>query len=105
MQGQIVLISPRGALAELDRGTLLKLMDPMHPMGRADLCALSLRAVVQPGVDGEVAAVISLDAETDAQIVAAIESSAREAGFHWRILPEADFAKALSDLAETPRTA
>jgi len=97
MQGQIALISATEPPADLNRSTLLKLMDPMQPMHRADLGALSLKAVVQPGVDGDVAAIISVDTETDAAIVAAIESSARESGFQWRTVPEAEFARVLSD--------
>jgi hypothetical protein len=97
MQGQIVLISAAEPSAALNRLTLLKLMNPMQPMRGADLRALSLKAVVQPGVDGDVAAIMSADTETDAAIVAAIESSARDAGFQWRTVPEAEFARVLSD--------
>jgi len=102
MQGQIALISAAAPAPDLDRSTLLKLMDPMQPMRLADLGALSLKAVVQPGVDGDVAAIISVNKETDAAIATAIESSARESGFEWRAVSEAEFARALSDDRSVP---
>src|SRR5690606_3733254 len=102
MQGQIALISAAETSAALERATLLKLMDPMQPIHRADLSALSLKAVIQPGVDGDVAAIISVDAETDAAIVGAIESSARESGFQWKATSEGDFARVLGDDGSVP---
>lgn len=97
MQGQIALISASSSSVDLDRPTLLKLMDPMRPMRRDELHALSLKAVVQPGVDGDVAVIISIDSETDAAVVAAIEATAQKFGFQWHTGPEAEFASVLSD--------
>ena len=93
----MALLSAADTVLDLDRSTLLELMDPMRPIRRADLGALSLKAVVHPGVDGGVVAIISVDEDTDAAIVGAIESSAREAGFEWRAVSEAEFAGILSD--------
>lgn len=102
MQGQIGLLSARDSAVDLDRATLLRLMDPMRPVRRADLLDLSLKAVVLPGVDGDVAAIVSVDAETDAAILSAIESSARESGYQWLIAPEAELARVLSDHRTVP---
>ena len=102
MQGQIGLLSARDSAVDLDRATLLKLMDPMRPVRRAELLDLSLKAVVLPGVDGDVAAIVSIDAKTDAAIVAAIEASARESGYQWSIAPEAELAHVLSDHRTVP---
>ncbi len=97
LQGQSVLLSLANSEVAPERARLLKLMDPQRALRREDLTALSLLAVVQPGVDGDVAAVVSLSVDVEGEILAAIEREARECGFKWLLVSESDFADTLSE--------
>jgi hypothetical protein len=96
-QGQIVLLTDdepsqrdveRENLAAWDKETVLDLFDADWTTRAAPLASKGVIGVVRPGVDGDVAGLLSL---TDAFLHPALEAIARQtrlAGFDWEIVPE-----------------
>ena len=58
------------------------------------LTVLGVDAAVFPGVDGDVAAVVSANKEVEARILADLRKEAEAASFRWRVLSEDEFARA-----------
>jgi hypothetical protein len=97
LQGQGALISSRESLPIPDRATLLALIDPAFMVTQASLSALGAVALVRAGVDGDVAGVVSLNREVEAELVSSLEAAASEVGIAWLLLAEELFAMSLSD--------
>ena len=97
MQGQIVLLSqPAAPPPEIDEPQLLALFDDDW-IERADaLAAGGVEAVVRPGVDGDVAALLARSAAFEQAILAALEREASRLDAEWEIVSEELFATKLS---------
>jgi len=100
-QGQIVLLageepsqrdSEREDLAAWDRETVLDLFGDDWTTRAVPLASRSITGVVRPGVDGDVAGLLSL---TEGFLHTALEALARQtrlAGFDWAVIPEKELA-------------
>jgi hypothetical protein len=62
------------------------------PITSDALTALDAQALVLPGVDGDVAALVSSTVEIEAKMLAALRMEAELGDFDWRVLNEEDFA-------------
>jgi hypothetical protein len=95
MQGQLVLVSRGDAASAPSRDALLRALDSARSPSAADLVALSALALVRPGVDGDVAGIVSCNTEVEAVLVGSLRSAARDADLDCDELPEAAFARRL----------
>lgn len=94
MQGQVLLISaaadpPPG----IDRKQLLAVLENEWSGTTEQLSALGVIGVVRPGVDGDLAGLLTLTAEVREAGLAALEREARRASFDWSVLSEEVFAE------------
>jgi hypothetical protein len=93
MQGQVVLLSEAAAPPpDFDDKTLLALYGEDWIKHAISLAAVGVNGIVRPGVDGDVASVLTLTAAFEQVLLAALESETRSAGFDWGLLPEEAFA-------------
>ncbi|MGH8622501.1 MAG: hypothetical protein ACRET3_10210 [Burkholderiales bacterium] len=67
-----------------------------RPVGHDFLASLGMAAIVRPGVDGDVAGIISASNSFERQLLESIEGEAHQAGFSWRVLPEDSFGDELA---------
>lgn len=94
-QGQVVLLSaPDVPPRAIDWRTLIALND--RPVGPDALASLRVDAIVRPGVDGDVAGIMSASDSFERQLLGSIEREAGQSGFSWRVLSEDAFAEELS---------
>jgi hypothetical protein len=94
LQGQVALLStPEAPLPEIDQESLLALTgdDWTRRAGSFDPSA-AVVGVLRPGVDGDVAGLLSLTEVFERFVLTALESEARRADFDWALLPEEAFA-------------
>ena len=93
MQGQVVLLSGLDAPPpDLDEDALLALFGEDWTKRAAPLAAAGIEGIVRPGVDGDVAGLLSLRDEFEQTVLNALERETRLAGFDWALLPEEAFA-------------
>jgi len=93
MQGQVVLLSkPDAPPPDVDEETLLALFGEDWTEHAASLAPLGIEGVLRPGVDGDVAGLLSLTDVFEEVVLAALESETRRAGFDWALVPEKEFA-------------
>ena len=97
LQGQSALITRGESLPELDRAMLLAATDPAFTVTQAALSELGAVALVRPGVDGDVAGIVSTSGDVEAEIVSSLEAAAFEARMGWLLVDEESFATFLSD--------
>lgn len=95
LQGQAVLLSdPDADPPAVDEPTLLGLFDDDWARRATPLGALGVQGVVRPGVDGDVAGMLTLNDAFDAHLLESLEREARRAGMTWSLVPEAALLEA-----------
>lgn len=101
LQGQVVLLSAPDAPAPVcDRKTLLALLGDGWVEAAAALASAGIVGILRPGVDGDLAGLLTFTAAIEESVLAALEREARLAGRTWAALAEDDFARWLA--AEEP---
>jgi hypothetical protein len=89
LQGQVTLLSdPEGAPPEIDRDTLLSLIADDWSKRAGALVGLGVRGIVRPGVDGDMAGLLSLTDDFDKVFLRTLESETRRTGLDWAELEE-----------------
>jgi hypothetical protein len=97
MQGQVLLISaPAEAPPEIDRKQLRALLENEWGDAAGALSAPGVIGVVRPGVDGDLAGLLTLTADAERASLAALERESRLASFDWSVLTEEAFAERYS---------
>ena len=98
MQGQVILLgAPDARPPEIDRRTLLSLItDANRPLDLDALGSMGVAAIVRPGVDGDVAGLMSSTEALERQILSAIHDDAVRVGLDWRVLSEDAFGEQLA---------
>jgi len=92
MQGQVVLLSGVDALPpDVDEDALLALFGEDWTKRATPLAAAGIEGIMRPGVDGDVAGLLSLKDEFEQTVLDALERETRLAGFGWALLPEEAF--------------
>jgi len=93
MQGQVVLLSDLEAPPpDIDKDALLALFGEDWTKRAAPLAAAGVEGIMRPGVDGDVAGLLSLRNECEQVVLDALERETRLAGFDWALVPEEAFA-------------
>ena len=97
LQGQVALLSaPDAPPPEIDAPGLLGLLADDWAVQAAALTVPDLRGVLRPGVDGDLAGLLSLGHDFEPVFLAALEAKARSSGFGWSLLTERAFADHLA---------
>ena len=92
MQGQLLLISASAeAPPEIDRKQVRALLENAWRDAAEALSAPRVIGVVRPGVDGDVAGLLTLTADAERTSLAALEGETRRASFDWSVLTEDAF--------------
>jgi hypothetical protein len=92
MQGQVMLLSqPDAPPPDVDAKSLLALFEDAWTTHAASL-GRGIQGVVRPGVDGDVAGLLSLSDAFERDALAALEHETRRAGFEWAVMAEKAFA-------------
>jgi len=93
LQGQVVLLSqPDAPPPDIDEEALLALFGENWTQNAASLAPVGIGGILRPGVDGDVAGLLSLTDAFDQAVFAALESETRRAGFNWALTSEEAFA-------------
>jgi hypothetical protein len=93
LQGQVVLLSePDAPPPDIDEESLLALFGEEWTGRAASLAPAGVQGVVRPGVDGDVAGLVSLNDVFQEAVLTALETETRLAGFEWALLMEEAFA-------------
>jgi hypothetical protein len=94
MQGQVVVLSkPEAPPPDIDEDTLLALFGDDWSTHASSLGPVGIEGIVRPGVDGDVAGLLSLTGAFEEAVLGALESETRRAGFDWAVLTEDAFAR------------
>jgi hypothetical protein len=94
MQGQVLLISTsEDASPGIDRKQLLAVLENEWSGTANQLSSLGVIGVVRPGVDGDLAGLLTLTADARDSSLAALERETRRASFDWSVLSEEAFAE------------
>jgi hypothetical protein len=94
LQGQVVLLSTRDARPpDIDEEMLLALFEEEWTKHGAALAPLGIEGVLRPGVDGDVAGLLSLTDAFEQVLLAALERETRDARLDWALLSESEFAQ------------
>ena len=89
LRGQVALLSnPEAAPPDLEGGALLSLVDNAWATYAAGFSGAGVLGVLRPGVDGDVAGLLSLTPSFEAVMFAALENESARAGFEWAVLSE-----------------
>jgi hypothetical protein len=92
MQGQVVLLSePEAPPPDIDEDTLLALFGDEWTKRAAALSPLGIKGILRPGVDGDVAGLLSVTDAFEQVVLAALESESQRAEIDWALLPESAF--------------
>ena len=93
MQGQVVLLSePDVAPLEIDQELLLALSGDAWTTHAASLAAAGIAGIVRPGVDGDVAGLLTLTDAFEQECARRARRETRRAAFEWAMLTEEAFA-------------
>jgi hypothetical protein len=93
LQGQVVLLSEPGAPPpEIDEESLLALFGEEWTTHAASLAPVGIEGILRPGVDGDVAGLLTLTDAFEQVVLGALERETRRAEFDWALLPEKAFA-------------
>jgi hypothetical protein len=94
MQAQVALVSNADAAPpSLDRERVLNLLAADWTSHVGALGESGIRVVMRPGVDGDVAGLLSLLPDAESELIGALEAHCRNAGIAWSIVPEDEFAR------------
>ena len=89
LQGQVVLLSdPDADPPAVDEPTLIALFENDWARRAAALGSIGVEGVVRPGVDGDVAGMLTLTGTLNAHLLESLEREARRAGLTWSLVPE-----------------
>lgn len=93
LQGQVLLLSPPDAAPPvIERHQLLDLFEEDWSREVATLAAAGVAGIVRPGVDGDLAGLLSFTTGFEDALLAALEHEARGASFEWSVVAEEAFA-------------
>lgn len=93
LQGQVVLLSePDSPPPDINEEALIALFEDGWTNHAASLARVAIEGIVRPGVDGDVAGLLSLTDSFEQVVLAALELETRNAGFEWVELSEEAFA-------------
>jgi hypothetical protein len=93
LQGQMVLLSDTDAPPrDIDEETLLALFGESWTQHAASLAPVGIDGILRPGVDGDVAGLLSLTDAFEQAVLAELENETRRAGINWALMPEQAFA-------------
>jgi hypothetical protein len=93
LQGQVVMLSqPDVAPPDITLEALLGLVSDKWLESGDGITDSGVQAIVRPGVDGDVAGLLSLDTEFEKLILAKLEGQTRRFGLAFAIVPENAFA-------------
>ena len=96
LQAQIVLLSPPDAAPpRITHESLRSLIGEHWALHAAPLRSMGVFGVLRPGVDGDVAGLLSMSDGAERKLMDALADEARLAGFHWCLLSESDFSDRL----------
>lgn len=96
MLGQVLLLSAlERSPRTLSWAEMWSLTKRAAVIAAGDLAALDIEAAIFPGVDGDVAAIVSSSGDVEAKILADVRSESEAAGFSWCVLSEDEFAQAM----------
>ena len=98
MQGQVVLLStPEAGPPELDSEFLISLVDKDDWSNQEKILSeAGILGIVRPGVDGDVAGLLSLASSFEPIVLSALEEESARAGFEWDVLDEDMFSVRLA---------
>ena len=97
LQSQVALLSnPEAAPPDLEGAALLSLVDDAWATHAADFSGAGVLGILRPGVDGDVAGLLSLTTSFEVAMLAALESESLQAGFEWAVLSEDAFRERLA---------
>jgi hypothetical protein len=89
LQGQIAMLSETDAPPpQIDEESLLALFEEEWTTHAASLIAAGIRGVIKPGVDGDVAGLLSLTDAFEQAVITALDHETRRAGFEWELVSE-----------------
>jgi hypothetical protein len=92
LQGQVALLTrPEAPPPGVEARTIVELFEPNWTTHTASLAAAEVVAVLRPGVDGDVAGLLSLTERFEETAFDALEREALSAGFAWRLVSESHF--------------
>jgi hypothetical protein len=95
-QGQVLFLSsPLRPSPQLEWIDMLSITGRESPITCDVLRGIGVDALVFPGVDGDVAGVVSATSAAEARILTDLRAEAEAAGFAWRMVPEDDFIQVL----------
>jgi hypothetical protein len=98
MQGQAILISPHERKPpELDWSQMMSITGGETSALEAALSAWGAKAVVRPGVDGDVAGLLATDEIVEERALVCLRHAASSHGFALRVLTESEFSEALAE--------
>jgi hypothetical protein len=96
MQGQVLFLSAlQRPSPQLNWTAMLSITGRELPITCDLLRGIGVEALVFPGVDGDVAGVVSATSAAEERILADLRAEAEAAGFTWRMVAEDDFIHAL----------
>jgi hypothetical protein len=96
LQGQVVLLSePDAAPPDIDEAGLLGLIGDDWTKQGGLLSRAGVRGILRPGVDGDVAGLLSLTGAFERSALGALEREASNCRLAWALLSEASFTSAL----------
>lgn len=98
MQGQAILISPHDCKPpNLEWSQMMSITGGETSALEAALSAWGAKAVIRPGVDGDVAGLLAADEIVKERAVASLRHAASSHGFGLRVLTESEFSEALAE--------
>jgi len=94
MQGQVLLVSAPGAAPPaVERRQLLSLLEDEWTSTARALSPLGVIGVMRPGVDGDLAGLLTFTAAAEQASLAALERETLLASFDWSVVTEEAFAE------------
>jgi len=92
LQGQVAVLSaPDAAPPDVDLETLGALIDGDWTRLADSVAARGIDGIVRPGVDGDVAGLLSFSERVEQDFLASLEGESRLAGFEWAVVAEDAF--------------
>jgi hypothetical protein len=93
LQGQVVLLSEPGAPPpDISADALLELLEEDWTQRGAALGTVGVQGIMRPGVDGDVAGLLSLRDAFEQALLDALQRETQLAGLVWGLVPETEFA-------------
>ena len=87
----VLLSEPDAPPPEIDEESLLALFGEEWTKRATSLAPAGIEGIVRPGVDGDVAGLLTLTGAFEQVVLAALERETRRAEFDWGLLAEETF--------------